>query len=113
MNNINKILNKWNILDHLFFKIDKLYQELREMPEEPTVEYMIEIETKYLKEENMLLKALQYPKKVIKDEQNYCCPNYKCKKEIPNVLIEKYRVKFCPECGQRIYYNPSVRHITE
>ena len=101
---MKKIYTKWNILDYIFFIMDQLVNLAIEYKTEPDVECMIEAETKYLKAENESLMELQYPKKVIKDERNYCCPNSKCKKEISSVLIEKYKIKFCPECGQRIYY---------
>ena len=105
MNSIKNILTDWNILDQLFYKIDLFIISIKNYKQTPDAECMIEAETRYLKAENKSLMELQYPKKVIKAEKNYCCPNSKCKKEISSVLIEKYKIKFCPECGQRIYYN--------
>lgn len=73
-------------------------------PEEPDVESIIEIETNYLMEENSRLKELGYPKPVFKNcGGNYSCP--KCKTEIDAALMEQYRIKHCPECGQRIFLN--------
>lgn len=102
------MLIDWNILDKIFYKIDLFLINIKSYKQTPDAECMIEAETKYLKTENESLKELQYPKKVIKEERGYCCPNSKCKEEISSVLIEKYKIKFCPECGQRIYYNPSA-----
>ena len=73
--------------------------------EEPDVESIIAAETKHLKEENEQLKELQYPKQVEKIHKNYICPNMNCKIEISSILVEQYRIKHCPECGQRIYLN--------
>lgn len=106
---ISDLLKRWNFLDSLFSYLDQIINRILQHKAGPDVECMIEAETKYLKAENKSLKELQYPKKVIKDERNYCCPNSKCKKEISSVLIEKYRIKFCPECGQRIYYLTTSR----
>ena len=110
MNSIKNILTEWNSLDKLFYKIDLFIISIKSYKQAPDAEYMIEAETKYLKAENETLKALQYPKKIIKDGKNYYCPNSKCKEEISSVLIEKYKVKFCPECGQRIYYNSTTSY---
>lgn len=102
------IYTKWNILDNLFFSIEQLISIAMEYKTKPDVECMIEAETQFLKIENESLKSLQYPKQVFKSNKNYICPNHHCKKEISSVLVEKYRIKFCPECGQRIYYNPPL-----
>lgn len=98
------ILSKWNILDCFFFELDKLLKIVKEMQAEPDVESMVEAETRYLKTENESLKSLQYPKQVTKVEENYSCPNKKCKTKIPRELIIDFKIKYCPKCGQRIYY---------
>lgn len=97
-------LIEWNVLDCLFYKIDLLLSNIKNYKTIPDVEYMIAVETQHLKTENELLKALQYPKQVIKIDKIYVCPNKCCNIVIPSILVEKYRIKFCTECGQRIYY---------
>ena len=102
-----KIISKWNSLDNFFFRLEELIIKVLECFEvnEPDVESIIQAETNYLKAENDLLKELQYPKKVEKEDKSYLCPNRKCRKEIAGILVERYRIKYCPECGQRIYLN--------
>lgn len=107
---MKNIAKEWNILDMLLYKIDSLIVKIKKIGTDDNISYeeIIEAETKYLKTENELLKSLQYPRQVIKVDKNYICPNKRCNIVIPYVLIEKYKIKFCPECGQRIYYNPSA-----
>lgn len=100
---MKNIINRWNLLDYFFFEIDKLFKAVKEIQGIPDTECIIEAETKYLKAENESLKALQYPKRVIKSGKNYVCPNKRCGILISSVLVDNYRIKFCPECGQRIY----------
>lgn len=71
----------------------------------PDVEIMIDAETSYLQEENRKLKKLSYPKPVIKSDDSYFCPNPKCHIKISNILIDQYQIKYCTECGQRIFRN--------
>lgn len=101
---MKSIINEWNALDNFFYGIDKLIKVIKEMQAEPDVESMVEAETRYLKTENESLKSLQYPKQVIKAEENYSCPNKRCNTEISRELIIDFKIKYCPECGQRIYY---------
>ncbi len=101
-----KFVSEWNPLDTIFYKLDTAVAKGKELffPEEPDVESIIEIETNYLMEENGRLKELGYPKPVFKNcGGNYSCP--KCKTEIDAALMEQYRIKHCPECGQRIFLN--------
>lgn len=103
----NFLVKEWNLIDTICYKLDYAVSKVKTtlMYEEPDVESIIEAETNHLKAENDLLKELQYPKKVEKEDKNYLCPNRKCRKEIAGILVERYRIKYCPECGQRIYLN--------
>lgn len=108
MNYTLQIITKWNAIDSIIFTLEKQTKKMIDIvkdyrEEEPDAEVMIEAETKYLKEENEALKVLQFPKKAVKAEKNYICPNTKCGIEISGLLIDQYKIKFCPECGQRIY----------
>ena len=107
---MKNIAKEWNMFDTLLFKIDSMIDKVKKIRADEKIDYeeIIEAETKYLKTENELLKSLQYPKQIIKSNKNYICPNKNCEIEISSVLVEKYKIKFCPECGQRIYYNPST-----
>lgn len=115
MNNWFSMATRWNILDSIILTIEmyteKILNSVKENREEPDVEIMIEAETKHLKEENNSLKELLYPKVIIKKESKYFCPNKKCQIEISGILVEKYNIKYCPECGQRIY-RMSIRQET-
>ncbi|MCI6554028.1 MAG: hypothetical protein MR430_10920 [Lachnospiraceae bacterium] len=96
---------KWNPLDTLFYKLDKAVDGLRESfsQEEADVEDIIAAETSHLKHENEQLKELQYPKVARKTQCGYRCPNKRCGIEIDKELLERYKTKFCPDCGQRVY----------
>lgn len=105
------IVSKWNPLDTFLYKLDMVVAKGIEVlsPREPDVESIIEIETSYLKKENEHLKELHYPKSVIIQERSYYCPNKKCRTKIEDIMIEQYRTKYCPECGQRIFLNKHYR----
>lgn len=100
-------VKEWNPLDTIFFKLGQGIGKVKDIlsHEEPDVESIIAAETKHLNEENEQLKELQYPKQVEKINKNYICPNMNCQIEISSTLVEQYRIKHCPECGQRIYLN--------
>lgn len=104
---VRNIVKEWNWLDCFFSKLDNAIEKITGCfgKEEPDVEFMIEAETNHLKEENKLLKKLQYPRAVRKIGNIYLCPNIRCGVEISDLLIEKYGIKHCPECGQRIFIN--------
>lgn len=101
------IFIKWNLLDSFFNAIDKTAEYLKDSisTEEPDAEYMIKVQTEHLSNQNERLKKLQVPRllKKLPDNDNYYCPN--CNIEILHLLVHKYKIKFCPECGQRIYTN--------
>lgn len=101
------IVSEWNFLDTFLYKLDMAIAKVKEVlsPKEPDVESIIEIETSYLKKENEQLKELYYPKSITVQDRSYYCPNRKCKTEIEVILIEQYRIKHCPKCGQRIFLN--------
>lgn len=101
------MVKEWNLLDRLFDKLDDAIEKVIGFlgREEPDVEFMIEAETNHLREENKLLKKLQFPKEIRRIENTYLCPNIRCGVEISDLLIEKYGIKHCPECGQRIFIN--------
>jgi hypothetical protein len=105
------IVSEWNFLDTFIYKLDVKIAKIKEFifPDEPDVEFMIEVETSYLKKENEQLKELHYPKGITVQDRSYYCPNRKCKTKIENILIEQYRIKHCPECGQRIFLNKCYR----
>ena len=113
---LRDIVKEWNPLDTFLYKLDIEIGKVREIffDKEPDVETMIEAETNHLRKENESLRELQYPKLIRKKENsnNYICPNIKCNNEIHPVLIEQYRVKFCPECGQRIFLNKRYSGIS-
>lgn len=110
MNYIKKINASWNALDSIIYilenKTNQLISDIKERKKTlPNPEEMIEAETQYLKSENKKLKELQFPKKIVRTDEgrNYICPNKKCNISISGILVEQYKIKFCPECGQRIY----------
>lgn len=96
------IVNEWNLLDTFLYKLDIVTFKMREAFGKPDAESIIEAETAYLKKENEQLKKRGYPRPVIKLDRNYFCP--KCNTGITKVL-EQYQIKYCPECGQRIFLN--------
>lgn len=103
---MKNIFANWNLIDTCFYKLDTFYLTIKELlsDREPDVELIIESETDYLKKENETLKELQYPRKLKSNEnKNYICPNKRCGISISALLVENYRIKFCPECGQRIF----------
>ncbi len=107
---MSNIVAKWNILDTFIYKVEstlhKKFNILKENQSElPDAEIMINAATNHLKEENRELKKLSYPKPVIRSGGDYFCPNSKCHLKIPNTLIEQYQIKYCIECGQRIFRN--------
>lgn len=117
MNYIEKINARWNMLDSVIYilesKTSQLISDIKESKDTlPNPEEMIEAETQYLKSENEKLKSLHFPKKIEKaaGSKNYICPNKKCSVEISDILIEQYKIKYCPECGQRIYYLPETKN---
>lgn len=109
MTNIN-IAAKWNIIDTLIYKTEfalhKIFNTFKENQYGlPDTEIMIDAATSHLKEENRKLKKLSYPKPVIRSGEDYFCPNPKCHLKIPDILMEQYQIKYCIECGQRIFRN--------
>ncbi len=109
---MKNITEEWNLFDTLLFKFDLLIVKVRDIKADNNIDYeeIIEAETKHLKKENESLKTLQYPKKVKQDDNNYFCPNSRCNEKISSILINKFNIKYCPECGQRIYNATSTRH---
>lgn len=108
---LENIIFRWNIIDDVFLHIDlsiktigaKVAEHIEAVKEVDT-ETMIEAATKHLKSENEELKETFYPKRLVKDKRgNYICPNSKCDAIISMSLIENYKIKHCPDCGQRIY----------
>lgn len=107
---MSNFVAKWNILDTLIYKTESMAQKKFNAFKEnqnrlPDAEMMIDAATSYLQEENRKLKKLSYPKAVIKSGGSYFCPNPKCHSEISDILIEQYRIKYCTECGQRLFRN--------
>lgn len=107
---MNNIAAKWNILDTLIYKTEStLHKKFSIFKENqnrlPDAEIMINAAINHLEEENRELKKLSYPKPVIKSGEDYFCPNSKCHLKIPDILIEQYQIKYCTECGQRIFRN--------
>lgn len=100
-------VKKWNWIDNILYQFEYTINKIKENIafDEPDVESIIETETNHLRSENNLLKELQYPKQIKEENRQYFCPNQKCRIEIERILIEQYRIKYCPECGQRIYSN--------
>ena len=98
-------LNNWNILDKVIYKIEvfinKAVLYMKDNKEMPEPEEIILAATKHLQEENEQLKEYRVPGRVIVREDKYMCP--KCKEVIDNKLLEKYKVKHCPECGKRLF----------
>lgn len=104
---MKSLITEWNYIDKLLYKLGRGIDTVKEtlFCKEPDVEEIITAETKHLKQENKQLKELQYPRKLERKDKNYICPNANCRVEIAGILIENYRIKYCPECGQRIYLN--------
>lgn len=100
---------KWNVLDSIIFTTENKVKDIVTGLKEsrmviPDPETMLAAETNYLMEENKSLKAHQYPKLIVKEENRYYCPNLRCEVELEKIMVEQFKIKFCPECGQRIYY---------
>lgn len=96
---------KWNYFDQLIYFIESFLNHERKYvashkEEDVDAETMIAAETQYLKSENEKLKKLQIPGRIICADTKFYCPH--CQKEIHSLLIVKYQIKFCPECGKRI-----------
>ena len=98
-------INDWNFVDEIIYKfesaINKFFVYIKDCKELPDPEEMIQAATKQLQEENEALKEYHIPGRVVIHEGEYFCP--KCKKSISNELLEKYKVKHCPECGKRLF----------
>lgn len=121
--NITKSLNKWNKVDQLIYWFETTMHNLMRNiyatshEKDIDVETMIAAETDYLKAENEKLRKLQQPGILICEDGKYCCPH--CKKDIEKDLVERYKTKFCPECGKRIIlsvpykYSYAISHIDE
>lgn len=104
MNMMNKIHN-FNPIDRLLYFIEEVVLKavhLIKQEKAPDPEMMIMAATQHLQNENEQLKEYRIPEKLIFDHTNrtYLCP--KCKKELNQELIEKYRIKCCAECGKRL-----------
>lgn len=95
---------QWNYIDQLIYSFEDFLKKRRHMTlhkeEDIDVEMMIAAETEHLKSENEELKKLQTPGRIICKDEKYYCPH--CQEEIHSLLIEKYQIKHCPECGKRI-----------
>ena len=85
---------KWNLFDSFLYKVECIITKLLD-PEE-----MIIAATKYLKDENDQLKRKEYPGTLKSENGKYFCPD--CQTEIPDLFIDEYHTKYCPECGKRI-----------
>ena len=98
--------NNWNLLDKTIYIIENFIKEIvsafysESDKELPDPEEMINAATLHLQEENENLKEYHIPEKVLICTDKYKCP--KCNEEIKKELIEKYKVKHCPECGKRL-----------
>ena len=115
---MSNIAAKWNILDTFIYKVESaLHRKSSTFKENqnrlPDAETMIDAATSYLKEENRKLKELSYPRQVIESDKGYFCPNSKCHFKIPDILVEQYKIKYCIECGQRIFQNRLKRKLKE
>lgn len=102
---MSNIAARWNALDSFIYKIESgvtgVLNVVKEEKEElPDPEEMIAAVTKQLKEENDVLKQLQFPGKILFIEGKYYCPH--CKNEITRELIDDYQAKYCIGCGKRI-----------
>lgn len=102
---MSNIAARWNALDSFIYKIESgvtgVLNAVKEEKEElPDPEEMIAAATKQLKEENDVLKQLQFPGKILFIEGKYYCPH--CKNEIARELIDDYQAKYCIGCGKRI-----------
>lgn len=93
------IVKEWTKLDQIIYKIEEKIKDLQERNTEPDVETMIMAETEHLHQENEQLKRKQYPGMLLKQDEQYLCPD--CGEIIELELIMKKK-KFCPECGKRI-----------
>lgn len=100
------ISSRWNIVDQMFFMIEKTIKSIHEgicdaASEEPDVELMIEAETKYLRYENEKLKKREIPLYLIEKENKVLCP--KCREQLQNL-----DVNYCSNCGHRV-----IRHMSK
>lgn len=66
----------------------------------PTVEEIIDAETRYLQEEIAHHRAHQMPGRIVEQRGVYHCPE--CNECIPSGLVDDLKIKYCPECGKRI-----------
>lgn len=96
--------NNWNYLDKLIYKVEILIKKviiyIKDNKEMPEPEEMIIAATKHLQEENEMLSDYRIPEKVIIRAGGYHCP--KCKEILDNELFDKYKIRFCPECGKKL-----------
>lgn len=98
----------WNYIDNLIYSLESFLHIHQKRilghtvlhKEEADVEIMIAAETAHLKSENEKLKKLQEPGRITCKDERYYCPH--CQGEIHSLLIEKFKIKYCPECGKRI-----------
>lgn len=107
---------EWNYIDQLIYSFESFLKRGGEYAashkkENIDVETMIEAETEYLKSENEELKKLQMPGRIICEDTKFYCPH--CQEEIHSLLIEKYQIKFCPECGKRIILSKPCNFMQE
>lgn len=101
---MKKIEKNWNVVDTVIFSIEKqiyaIIESLRSNRDTIDPEEMILAATEHLQNENEELKKYRIPEKIIIVEHGqYTCPN--CRKEVHHELLKKYKIKYCPECGQR------------
>lgn len=97
-------------LDNICQAVDEMSSWMQELftARQKLIEIeMIKADMEYVRQENEKLKKLQFPKKLKEDNRkNLVCPS--CKKVIASGhLSQETLSKFCPECGQRIFYSKS------
>ncbi len=96
---------KWNLFDSFLYKVECIITKLsvnfkKNEKTLPDPEEMITAATKHLKDENDQLKRKEYPGTLKSENGKYFCPD--CQTEIPDLFINEYHTKYCPECGKRI-----------
>ena len=102
MTNYAKYTRRWNIVDQIFYTIEKTIKSAYEVicdaasgSGEPDVELIIEAETKHLQRENERLKKRDIPIYLIEEENKVICP--KCRAQQQSI-----DVKYCCNCGHRV-----------
>lgn len=96
------------ILDSICYKVEQLAKVFHKIAvnkkdDIPDIELMIAAENQHLYIENKQLKKKQYPSRLVKNDKDYLCPD--CNYHIRVEMAVVDRIKYCPECGKRIYVN--------